>query len=618
MRKKKTPVIEVVKPEKSRAWLIGCLALIIIASALPFIFSLRSEFVLDDRPLILNDPLVHSLNNAPKAFTTGFLKGFDKEPYYYRPLVTLSYMLNYAQFGPNPLGFKLTNLLMHLITALLVFALARRLIKNDTTALFASLLFALHPAHTESVAWVSGRTDLMAALFGLASFLFFVKYTEQGKPRHYVLSILLFTAGMLSKEIVMIIPGMFLLYSWLIRKPKPTFKRAVLEIVPLIALILCYFVIRREVLGYSLSQHPSQMTFQRGLFPAGYVVLWYLRILFLPGRAEPVYDILGPAILHPIVAVVSWMAVLVMLGGLAALYRRSPKVTFAGLWTLAVILPATNIVPIPNPVPAERLLYLPSFGFCLLFGMAAAWFVSLKPKQITDIWPLASGLVLTGLLGFCGLQTWSGAPLWSSDISVAKRMIQRVPRYDQFHLLLASVYRDRAENGNFEDYQKAIEECKAAEEISPKRPIIHRMLADMYRRVGSPKLAAQEAAKLTKLVPADGSSFNLLGASLAESGDIAGATAAFEKAAQLAPDNPAIQFNLARAYARSRNYDKAVRSYREGLDLRPDDDKAKYELGLALRDSGRTDEARNVLTPLAENGSDYAPRAVEALKSLGG
>ncbi len=250
--------------------------------------------------------------------------------------------------------------------------------------------------------------------------------------------------------------------------------------------------------------------------------------------------------------------------------------------------------------------------------MAASWFASLKPKQITDIWPLASGLVLAGLLGYCGIQTWSGAPLWSSDITIAKRMIQMVPRYDQFHLLLASVYRDRAENGNFEDYQKAIEECKAAEEISPKRPIIHRMLADMYRRVGSPKLAVQEAKKLTELLPSDGSSFNLLGASFAESGDINGAVAAFQKAALLAPDDPAIQFNLARAYARNRNYNKAVQCYRKGLDLRPEDDKAKYELGLTLMDSGRMDEARKVLAPLAKNGSDYAPRAAEALKSLGG
>jgi len=557
-----------------RDWLAACLVLLVLAAALPYLFSLRAEFVLDDRMMILRDDSVHSLRGIPAAFTKGFLSGIDEKPYYYRPLVTASYALNYAMFGQNPLGYKLTNLLLHVLVTVLVFALARRVLATDSAALASGLIFAVHPAHTEAVAWISARTELLAALFGLASVLAFLRYVGEGRRGWYAASVAFFLAGILSKENVLVLPLLLAALAWL-RRPRPGWRRVCAELIPFAVVALAYLGVRQVVLGYMLSQTRGPHLEMR-LLLAGVAILEYLRILVFAGRAEPLYDIFGPAIRSPAIAVAAWVGVVGLAAAAIAIRRRWAAAAFAAAWTLVAILPVTNIVPIPNPIPVERFLYLPSVGFSILFGMAAGWLLGLCPQGLRSAWRPVSVGVICGVLAYCGLQTYAAAPLWSNDAALVSRMVQRVPRYGDIHKLAGAVYRSRGDDA------RAVAEYRAAARILPNDPEPVRALALLYRRVGDAGAGAREARKLVRLVPGDASAYNLLGGALAAAGDLPGAIRAFGQAAKLAPGDPVIRFNLARACVRNRKYTRAVEQYREGLRLRPDDERAKSELAAAL------------------------------------
>ncbi|MGC8864057.1 MAG: hypothetical protein ACP5R5_14970, partial [Armatimonadota bacterium] len=160
---------------KTRWWITAVAA----AAVLPYVPSLRGDFALDDVHLIVNYPLAHSLAYLPQAFTRSFLPGaVDPDVVYYRPLVIASFQANYMIAGPNPLVFRLFNLLLHVTASLLVFALARRIVRDVVASGIAGMCFAVLPSRFEAVSWISGRTDLMSSVFALGAVLVFAAFCD--------------------------------------------------------------------------------------------------------------------------------------------------------------------------------------------------------------------------------------------------------------------------------------------------------------------------------------------------------------------------------------------------------------------------------------------------------
>src|SRR4030042_5049906 len=172
---------------------------------------LNFEFVYDDIKLIVENPFIKNLGNLKYLFPETYFSISKK--IYYRPLVTLSQYLDYSLWQGNPWGFHLTNLILHALNSLLVVYIGIRILNERITASFAGLLFAAHPAFTESVTCISMRDDPLSFIFFAIAFLGYARFRKKGELSWYVLSILCFIFALLSKLMAASLPIILLFYE---------------------------------------------------------------------------------------------------------------------------------------------------------------------------------------------------------------------------------------------------------------------------------------------------------------------------------------------------------------------------------------------------------------------
>src|SRR6202142_2699491 len=207
-------------PESRRETLIY-LALSLLAF-IPYANTLRGGFVYDDSFQVVENPYVHSFHYLREIFTTTVwsFQGAQGVTNYYRPLMTFGYLLAYQIAGAVPFSFHLANIVLNVVVVLLVFILLRRL-SGERVALIAAGLFALHPLHTESVAWVAGITDLELALFYLLTFIFYLRLPEPGKATRWTVAMCVsFAFALLSKEQAMTIPVLLTIFEHFYREDR--------------------------------------------------------------------------------------------------------------------------------------------------------------------------------------------------------------------------------------------------------------------------------------------------------------------------------------------------------------------------------------------------------------
>ena len=197
--------------------IIASIAFIVYAN------SLSNQFVFDDDSVVLGDQTITQLSNIPKFFTgeLGFHKVIGS---YYRPIVSATYAIDYSLWKHDPYGYHLTNVIIHVINSvlfcmllLLMFRKEQSVFKNYAV-LIAGLIFAVHPIHTEVVAWVSGRTDGIAATFFFAAFIFYFKYADDLKGKYFFLTLFMYFLALLSKEMAISLPVIIILYDLIINR----------------------------------------------------------------------------------------------------------------------------------------------------------------------------------------------------------------------------------------------------------------------------------------------------------------------------------------------------------------------------------------------------------------
>jgi tetratricopeptide (TPR) repeat protein len=401
---------------------LGWVFLIGLAACLPYSVALRSPFVFDDEKLVLENETIRDLRRMPETFDI-FSTRWDALELRanYRPLRFLSYAIDYqitrwifGDFRPEALPtvvFHVHNLVLHVLNALLLVAIGRRLLGDRAAALVLGLLFALHPLMTEAVTYVSGRRDVLSAFFFLTALRLTLVSDTRRKSWFFVP--VLFALGLLSKEMVVTLPAVILLVD-LARRAKFDAPR-----------IALHAVLWAMALGFTAFEASSPRlvagaaggsALSTALTAPRYIARYLGLLLFPRGLSlDYSYDaipsstgLLDPATTLPAIVLAAGLAG----AGIVLLARRRALAAIGILWFLGTLAPVLQIVPIPERF-AERFVYLPAIGVLLL---GAGLFAAARRAHPAVAWTAAcTVLVVLGVrTGFRNAEWTKPLDLWGS------------------------------------------------------------------------------------------------------------------------------------------------------------------------------------------------------------
>jgi len=552
----------------------GPVLAVTIATVLAYARTLSFEFVWDDVLLVARSQRLREWSSLPTVLASHFWSEVHEGSHYYRPLVSLSYFLDLHAWGLDPLGFHLTNLLAHLATALAVLVLARRLTGNLFAASIAGVAFALHPIHTESVTFISGRTDVLSTLLFLLALLGYARWRDGGSPLTLAGSLGTFFLALTAKEVAVTLPLILVLWDLLVASPDAAAKADVdvPRYRPLVraagrysaygAVIGLYLVIRMLSLGALVESDPGVWgSLLTRFLTTTKIVASYAWMAFVPFPANAHYVIVPVVALPPAAwwGAAAFLAVLVAATAWAAV--RAPRWGFCALWFWLTLIPSVgvNLLPLPTAVMAERFLYLPSVGFCVLLGMALGRTLSAASTLDAGQIRPAPALALAGLLlAYVGLTIWRNEP-WQDHYHLYLNMVDTSPDSDLPHVNLALVQLPRGE------IAEAHAHFKRAVEIAP----------------GNPRA--------------------LVGLGLTETilGDREGGLRHALEAERIAPKNPNVLGFLGQLYLLREEPARAVEVFQESLRIHPEQAYTSVLAARALGRAGRLTEAEAALAGAA-------------------
>ncbi|HEV7645737.1 MAG TPA: tetratricopeptide repeat protein [Pyrinomonadaceae bacterium] len=396
-------------------WIIPIVAVCLLA----FANSLGGEFVYDDLRQIVRNPLIQDDSLIWKALTSDVWAfkayGTAAASNYWRPTFTLWHILNFRLFGANPYGWHIMNLLLHTGVCVLSYFLMRRWAITPMIACAVALIFAVHPVHVESVAWVSGSPDLLFALAFLGSLWFAQNYADKSKTKDLIISLLLYAAALGAKEIgILCLPIYFVIFYNGEKKKNISFfdARTFSFIAPFIAAAAIYFFSRLFVLGMFSSPPDGSASFGEAILSVPHIFVFYLRQIFFPYWLSVNYPLQTVSQIEVTNFVLPLIVALAALGGVYYLARhvvRSKTALIAAMLFILPLVPVMNarFFP-PGQLVHDRYLYLPLLGILMLMALLAASFV--KEKYI-----LTAGAVISLLLCF---QTFTYNTAWANELAL--------------------------------------------------------------------------------------------------------------------------------------------------------------------------------------------------------
>jgi len=623
--------------ESAPVWLRP-LPVVVLLGALTFLVylnSLQNEFVFDDVGLIVKSSRIRDLRNLPRIL------GAYGHPAY-RPIRTASHAIDYALFGLNPAGFRAVNIALHVLNGTLLFFLFRALLRNPRPALLAAMLFVVHPIQTESVAYISGRRDLLFAVFYLAGFACYVRYRETDRVRYLFLAGFAYLLSLLSKEMAISLPLLCLWYDVVRSIPAAEGNsplsplRAVAEGVRT--------AVRRHTLLYAAGtagllflvwyyvyrMNPSQQRAMYGgglgptLMTSARIVVHYIKLLLFPitlnadysFNAFPVSRSLGD--LRALFALAILGAVV---WGLLRLLPSARWAAFGGLWFFVTLLPVSQIIP-HHEMMAEHYLYLPSAGIFLAAG------VLLEGALVQPRRHAATVVAFTLVVALLGVRTVVRNRDWRDSQTLWTKTIQTAPGSARAHVNVGELaLRQGRSLQAFREFQEAIsiqpddavnrdnlgvvllrhgmfdeaeQQFREAIRIQPRYVNSRVNLGLIYlnrRQLDEAEQEFRAASGSTRIASAfRGAIENNLGVVLALKGKRQEAEHAFAEAVRLAPRNADARANLGKAYLEKGMAREGIAQFDEAVRLNGSNPRFHYMLGQAYYQEGEKEFAAISLT----------------------
>lgn len=474
----------------------------------------------------------------------------------WHPLTWLSHMLDASLFGLEPGGHHATNVLLHTLATLCLFAALRSMTGAPGRSAFVAALFALHPQHVESVAWVAERKDVLSALFWTAAMWAYAAYARRPSARRYGAVALLFALGLLAKPMVVTLPFALLLLdvwplgrtAWAapVRPPVPaaSVRRLVLEKLPLLALS----AVASGITFVAQQSSGAMSTFEAlplGVRVANAAVSYatYLLQTVWPVDLAVFYPYRNPL---PTPEVLLAVIALVALSALAvASFPRRPYLLVGWLWYLGTLVPVIGLIRVGEQAMADRFTYLPHIGLFLAVTWGAAELGDrLQRRQ------------------------------WLVPAAVAS--------------LIACLALTRAQAQHWRDSTRLFEHARR---VTRNNYLAETNLAAALLDAGRPAEALLHARAAVELRPGDSRAHMNLGTALARTGEPDAARAAYERALALDPDHISTRLNLALLHSEQKRFEESVRQYETILAARPEHAKALSGLGFALASLGQPERA---------------------------
>jgi tetratricopeptide (TPR) repeat protein len=504
-------------------------ALILVGAILygPF---LKGPFLWDDEHLILHNSFLRGWQHLPEIFSKDIGAGAGRTYNFWRPLQIFSYLVDYSFWGLNSFGYHVTSVFLHISSALVLFWLLRIILSDAAPAGVAALLFLAHPAHTEAVSYISGRSDSLAFLFMMLAFVFYLK------DRFWPMTVS-FCLALMSREAAIFLPLLVALTHGVTGKP---FRRrgftALLVLVSLMALL------RLTALKFIWPDEPLGRFVLAARLPGAFAAFAdYLKILVWPLGLHMEYGN----------ALSSWADMKVIAGifalcslVLAGLRKNTPIALKFGLWWFLVALaPVLNIFVPLDATMAEHWLYVPSVGF---FVMAGFGLVSLEKKR-----PLFGKTLIAAFVVFFGALTMVQNRFWMDPRLLFERVLRLSPQSNRAQVSLALAYKDAGK-------------LVAAEEL---------------------------LIEALKQKPGDYLAYNILGSVYYQLGEKEKACSAWQNGMEVEPRFCEFYGNLGVLAAEKKKYKEAGSLFREALRRNPLYADAYKNLAIACYNEGRHDEA---------------------------
>jgi protein O-mannosyl-transferase len=652
------------RSQTNRAIVAGCALLLL--STLPYLNSLPNGFAWDDHQQIVMNPDLRPGADLSRLFSAGVWgylhKGSAASNIYYRPLQMSTYRAVIAARGVNPVAFHFVSLIFSAVCVLLAFAFFQKVTQQLGVAFVAAALFAAHPIHTEAVDWISALPDIGCTLFLLAAFvLFLLAYggasgTADLSKRSraswiiWVLSLACFAAALLWKETAVVFPLLVAAYVFLFPRGKIVFSRARaagMSSLPFWIVLAGYMLLRLGLLGrIASSQRNWQLSPLAVTLTAAHLMASYWWKLLVPVRLNA-YHVFSPtrSLLDPRAAA-GILFVAVACGLIIYSARRKPLVAFSAAWVFLTLLPVMDIYAVGRNVFAERYLYLPSVGFCLLVTVLAFEALRQLPLRFRKWAGIAA---VTAIVLLSALEIVARNPDWKDDATLFTRTLETSPNAPFAHNMVAANESDHsASTASAEDhYLKAI--SYASVEDPPDRvqmamaykglALIHSDRSDfsgaleMLERARAaapddPEIDGEQGLILTRAgrwdeaekylrraavnSPDDANVLNALGIFAQQrSHELDRAADYFRRALAVHTDQDdfeaSLHNNLGTVFGEQRRYEDAITQFNSAVAIVPADLEYRANLAMALAASGRYDDARAEIRSILAVDPTYQP-----------
>lgn len=569
-------------------------ALIVAATVFVFAQVRNFEFInLDDQIYVAQNTRIGdgwTLDNVHWAFTTTYFANWH-------PIVWLSYFVDDELFGEDPGGFHTTNLMIHIANALLVYVVLFRMTGALAQSMLVAILFAIHPLHVEPVAWISSRKDLLSAFFGFLSILAYVQYTRRGSFFWFVMSLLVFTCSLMSKQMLVTLPFLLIVFDvWPLQRARfprcetgeqtsefdvQPWRRIFLEKTPflLLAFVFCGIAVAAQKTEGNLASL-AEIPFATRIANAVVVYTLYMFKTIWPAKLSVYYPY--PREAYSVMSIAISASLLIGISIVAArLCRWRPSLFMGWLWFLGMLVPVIGIVQIGNQQMADRYTYIPLIGLFISLVWTAVPLSRFRP--ITYV-------CFTVVVILCAVCSWRQTAHWKNSHDLFSHAVSVTSNNSVAHNNLGNALLH-----DLNQPRNAIPHFERAIEIDPRHVKAQVNLGNALHQIGDFDGAVEQFELALKTdrrrAQAHYYAHYHLGLTLQRQGKHARAVRHFEEFVKSAPLHAKAHNNLATSLHACGRHDEALQHFQKATNLDPENPGIRINLGTALHVNGRLRDA---------------------------